>query len=465
MAEKSLNEIPRAVRDQFDRGMAAYNKNNLDYAVALFTSVLQKDPAFYDCREALRAAQFRRSGGGGGLLKRLLSQASPSLAKGQFALRTNPVEALHYAEQVLNDDPRNTAAHDLLARAAMAADLPRTAVLSLEILFKNNPGNRDIGMRLGKALVAAGQAARADKIYADLLAANPNDIEVARAYKDLSANRTLNDKAYAALAGGQGSYRDALRNEGEARSIEQEGRQIKEEQTAARLLAEYQARFEKEPDNLKLLRNIAELQVQQNAFDDALRTYERLVTAQGHHDASLDKLIAEIRLRQFQHQLSQLDPETPDYSEQKAAIEQARTHFELSECKARVEKYPTDLAIRFELGQLYFKAGRVTEAIQELQKAQANPNRRVPALALLAKCFARRGMNDLAARSLQNAIREKPVFDDEKKDLVYELGCALQNMGRTEEALEQFKLIYEMDIGYRDVAARVDAYYAAKSGE
>ena len=41
------------------------------------------------------------------------------------------------------------------------------------------------------------------------------------------------------------------------------------------------------------------------------------------------------------------------------------------------------------------------------------------------------------------------------------LGCVLDSMDRTEGSIEQFKLIYERDIGYRDVADRVDAYYAS----
>ncbi len=465
MPEKSIQEIPRTLRDQFDRGMAAYHKNNLDYAVALFTAVLQKEPAFYECRESLRAAQFRRSSGGGSLLKRLFRQASPSLAKAQISLRTNPVEAIHHAEQVLNVDPTNPAAHDVLARAALAVDLPKTAVLSLEIVFKNNPGNRDSALKLGRALVAAGQAARADRIYADLLAANPSDTEVARAYKDLGARRTLNDKAYAALSGTEGAtYRDALRNPEEAASLEQEGRQNRGEQTAARMLAEYEQRFALEPDNLKLLRNIADLHVEQNHFEQAIATYERLVAAEGRNDASLEKVITEVRVRHFNHRIAELDPALPDYAEQRARLEAERDAFELEDCRQRLSRYPNDLGIRFELGQLLYRAHKIPEAILELQKAQANPHRRLAALALLAKCFARRGMNDLAARTLQNAIREKPVFDDEKKDLVYELGGVYDRMGRMEDAVEQFKLIYETDIGYRDVAARVDAYYAAKSG-
>ena len=78
----------------------------------------------------------------------------------------------------------------------------------------------------------------------------------------------------------------------------------------------------------------------------------------------------------------------------------------------------------------------------------------------LGQCFARRNMNDLAARTLQNALKEKPVFDDEKKELIYQLGSILEKMGKKEDAIEQFKQIYEVDIGYKDVAAKVDAYYS-----
>jgi hypothetical protein len=81
-------------------------------------------------------------------------------------------------------------------------------------------------------------------------------------------------------------------------------------------------------------------------------------------------------------------------------------------------------------------------------------------MSFLAQCFSKRNMNDSAVRTLQNAIKEKPGFDDEKKDLIYNLGCVFEKMGKKSEALEQFLQIYETDINYRDVAAKVDSFYA-----
>jgi hypothetical protein len=38
----------------------------------------------------------------------------------------------------------------------------------------------------------------------------------------------------------------------------------------------------------------------------------------------------------------------------------------------------------------------------------------------------------------------------------------LEKMGKPDEAIEYFKQIYEIDIGYKDVSAKVDAYYSGK---
>ena len=160
--------------------------------------------------------------------------------------------------------------------------------------------------------------------------------------------------------------------------------------------------------------------------------------------------------------MAQLDAAAPDYTEQSAKLQAEKLNFQVTECQTRVEKYPTDLALRFEMGQLYFQTGKITEAIQEFQKAQANPHKRLASMSYLAQCFAKRKMYDLAARRLQDAIKEKPVFDEEKKDLVYNLGCVLESMGKKEEAIEQFKMIYETDAGYKDVTAKVEAFYAGQ---
>jgi len=148
------------------------------------------------------------------------------------------------------------------------------------------------------------------------------------------------------------------------------------------------------------------------------------------NDPSLERSIADTIVRRFDYQLEQLDPAAPDYTEQSAKLQAEKLNFQVTECQKRVEKYPTDLAIRFEMGQFYFQTGKITEAIQEFQKAKNNPHKGLAAMNYLAQCYAKRKMFDMAARTLQSAIKEKAVFDEEKKDLVYNLGYVLESMGK-----------------------------------
>ena len=238
---------------------------------------------------------------------------------------------------------------------------------------------------------------------------------------------------------------------------------MRTEDTAERLIREYEARLKNEPKNIKLLRDLAELYTQKKQFDTALGYYQQLKGLDIGADVGLDRAISDTIVRKYDNQIAGLDPNALDHPEDVARLEAEKQAFRLAESQKRVERFPTDLQLRFELGEMYLQVGKISEAIQEFQKAQANPHRRIAAMNYLAQCFAKRKMNDLAARTLQSAIKEKTNFDDEKKELIYNLGVVLQSMGKKDEAVEQFKLIYETDIGYKDVAARVDAYYTEQS--
>jgi tetratricopeptide (TPR) repeat protein len=463
MAEKSVNEISRDVRAIFQKGNDALIRENYDYAVDLFTQVLEREPAFYEGRKALRVAQARKAGGGSGFFKKALSSvgSSPLVAKGQIALRRNPADALHIGEQILNSDPTSSAGHRLIAEAAVAMDMPRTAVMSLDMLFKNSPKDKNIAIQYANMLAETGEAKRAERILMDLADATPSDAELHQALKDLSARKTLNEGGYGALEGGQGSYRDILRNEKEAVSLEQANRVQKTEDQAQNLIAEYEARLKTEPNNVRLLRNIAELYTQKKKFDVALQYYEKITaTDAGASDASIAAAIATTKSRQFDHQIEQLDATAPDYTDKVAQINAEKQAYRLAECQKRVERNPTDLAIRYEMGVLYFQAGKISEAMAEFQKSKNNPNKKIASMNYLAQCFAARKMYPLATTTLQEAIKEKQVFDEEKKDLVYNLGTVFEAMEKKKESIEQFEQIYAIDIGYKDVAAKVDKYYS-----
>ncbi len=67
----------------------------------------------------------------------------------------------------------------------------------------------------------------------------------------------------------------------------------KSEDTAERLIGEYEARLAAEPDNLKMMRSLAELYTQKNQFPKALELYARLKQSDLAGDAALDRAIGD----------------------------------------------------------------------------------------------------------------------------------------------------------------------------
>ena len=452
------------MRDLYFRGSQALQRQNFDYAITFFMQALQREPGFLECRQHLRAAQFKKSGGSTSFFKKIVggAGAQPLIAKAQMTKGKNPREAMQIAEQILEGDPSNSSAHRILAECAMELDFPKTACFSYEILLKNSPRDYDLGMAYAEALAKSGQKEKAESYYIDLQRLFPNRGEIATAMKNLSARRTLDEGGYDSLAGGTGSYRDILKDKGESVRLEQENRVVKADDTTGALIQEYEAQLAREPGNVKRMRDVAELYAQRKEFDKALEYFDKMRASETGNDPSIEKAFVEMALKRLDHQISQLDVTDPG---QAAAADQLRAEkaaFQLEETRKRTERYPTDLQLKFELGQLYFAAGKLNEAIQEFQKAQNNPQRRLAAMSALAQCFAARNMNDMAARKLQEALREKPAFDDEKKEMVYQLGVLFDKMGKKEEAIKQFEEIYSMDIGYKDVAKRVDDYYSSR---
>ena len=90
------------------------------------------------------------------------ASSSPQVAKAKLALSKNPAEAKAIAEQILNGDPNNSAAHRIIVDAANALELPHTAVLSYETLVKHSPKDRNLGIDFARALAAAGDVSEGE---------------------------------------------------------------------------------------------------------------------------------------------------------------------------------------------------------------------------------------------------------------------------------------------------------------
>ncbi len=462
MPEKKTAEIDRPLRDLFEKGKQAVQRDNLDYALDLFVDALKKDPAFFECREELRKAQLKKSGQKKGLFSKALGGANPNLAKAKVVLGKNSGEAMFLAEKALCSDANNASAHKIVADAAKALNLPQTAVLSLECAVRTKPDDKEMVLELVDAYMANGQGEKADGALTNLMRQHKNDSDLEKRYRTLSANRTLGEGGYDKFGQEGSSFRGALKDEGEAKKLEQEARTFKDDKTLNQMLEEEYGKLAAEP-SIEQARKVADIYYQLKDYTNANKYFKQIIEVDA-SDPELAKLVSICTLKGFDQQLENLDENAEDYEDLKMAIEKERAEFQMEDLKKKVDRYPNELGLKFELGKCYFAAEMFTEATKEFQRSARDAKNRIQSYLYLGKCFAKKNMHDMAAKQLESAIEEKKEFDDVKKDLIYTYGTILESMEKEDQAIEQYKIIYEADIDYRDVGDKVDNYYAKKSG-
>ena len=143
-----------------------------------------------------------------------------------------------------------------------------------------------------------------------------------------------------------------------------------------------------------------------------------------------------------------------------AAAQAELAAWRLAEAKRTVERYPNDFPARLALGELLLASGQLDAALAQFQQAQKGPQVRVAALVGLGRGFRAKKIYDLAVMQFKSAKTDLTAMDDTKKEVIYELGSCYEAMGKPEEAIAEFKAIYGEDIGYRDVADKITAFYS-----
>ena len=136
-------------------------------------------------------------------------------------------------------------------------------------------------------------------------------------------------------------------------------------------------------------------------------------------------------------------------------MEGEKNQFVFDDLAQRVERYPNDLHLRFELGKQYFTYGYYDDALTHLQLAQKSPKDRLWSLYYLAMCFLNQGQTDMAVMQLETARDALPMMDDLKKNVVYQLGLCAEASGDLEKAYQYYKDVYSTDVGFEDLAERM----------
>lgn len=466
MPETALTTLKPQVQKQVDIARLAIERENYEYAIKICLSVLERHPECLAVRKLLRAAQKKLFGTKNRFMAKTIGglSSAPFMITASTQVKKNPVKAMNSAEKMLSRDPTNVAALKLLADAAKSHDLPATRVFALEGIREVQPDNIKTLLEIGEAYIAAGQADQALGAAERILELKPGHEAGQAMIKSASVAQSMQRGKWDE----EGSYRDKLRDESQAISLEQESKVVGSEEATRSVIDEALKKVEAEPENINHYRTLIKQYEKVGDFEEAIRWVEKArKLPAGAADANLEKMRSELKVGRLERDIAAKSKEMKENPENRDrlqseidALQAELDDVKMEEVKALVERYPNDFSNRFEYGRLLFKKGEVDAAIEQFQLSQRNAKVRVQSLMYLGNCFKSKKQYDLAVQQYATVKSEISGMNEQKKEVIYELAECYEKMGKTEEAIAEYKSIYSVDISYRNVADKINQFYS-----
>src|SRR6195256_330233 len=385
MAVKTEKELSEAQRGHWLKAVAAIELRNFGYAISLLQGILKQEPEFLTGRQLLRRTEVTQKKAS---KKSFFNISSAPLAvmKAQREIKKDPKRAVEMSEKILEEEPYHRQANLVLKEAAVAAGWPEVGAFALRTLLEEDPRDVKVLHELGRLYHEMGESDQEVEIYNRLTEIEPLDAEALRLGKDASARASMTTGGWTQAE----SYRDLIKDKEAAVSLEQQGRMKLSGESLDQQIAEVYARHQKELHNVDLARKLGALNEQTNNVQAAIEWYQYAADLTKNTDAGLLCKVSDLKMKESDREIAEherflagaspADKEFAKRTKELEAAKKKRAEILIEEARKRVEHNPTDLQLRFELGEQLTNAGHFREALPELQRARQNPNARLKAM-------------------------------------------------------------------------------------
>ena len=464
MAE-SMAELQRKIKAQqfLDKATKAAERGSLDIALPLCKQALALAPHDENARRQFHEVRIRlfKSEKKGGLgLKMAELGAQMKMGKVEGLIKQNKLEeAMVMAEELMDINPISPKLNEFYFDVAQRTNHPEALLSAMETLAAACPNDMDLMLRMGKTYMQSGIYNRARDCFQRVSQANPADLNVQKLLKDAMAKDTMTAGGWEANAGKRGGFQALIRDKELAAKLDRNAKAVVTGDDAEAAIAEAREKIAREPKNINYYRALARIFLQNKRFDEALEVFDgaRKVNPA---DPELDRNWADTKVRAYEAQIDALKAQGKE--DEAFSLEEEKEQFRFDDLSRRVEAYPNDLGLRYELGVMYYQYEYYDEAISQFQLAQKSPKHRLEALYYLACCFKSKGQPDMAVMQLEAANSQLQVMDDLKKHVIYTLGQIAEEAGDNEKAFNYYKDVYAADIGFEDIGERMQRVHTAK---
>jgi tetratricopeptide (TPR) repeat protein len=438
-------------------------KSDPDYSCEIYSAILKQSPGCLELRKRLRQHQLKNVAKSTKGLGSIIGKVTTAPFMFRAKTDKDPQKSLETSESIIAKNPGNSMAHEMLANSAHALGMHGTVVFALETIIKFQPKDIAILKKLAHAYLEAGDPDSVILTGNKILEINPGDGDAEDLMKKASVAVAMNQGRWE----GSTDFRDQLKDKEEAASLEQSAKAVTDKKSLEELINKTYMLIQEEPENLSNYRQLSDYYHRIGDLQNAIAWIKQARTLDaGKGDVSLEEKERQLTLTYYDDLIEQwenaltADPQNEETLSGLNKVRASRQLYQKSQLESLVQRYPNDFGYRFELGCLLFEENSFDECLPHFQLAQRNAKVRLDAILYLGRSYSRKKFYDLAIEQFNVLKSEIQIMDDRKKEAIYELGCCFEQMGKTEKAIEEFKLIYSADISFRDVAEKINLYYS-----
>ena len=431
-------------------------KYDYDYANTMFTECVRHDPGNLIYVEAFlenlrrkynnnkKGARIRGFGGKANLKKSASKKDWIGVIRaGLDALRTNPWDV-----RVLR----------AMAEACQELHLNEIELRYLKNALDANPKDPEVNRHCAKSLARMGQSDMAIACWHRVEENKRNDLEAARAISNLTLEKT---RAQA----GFGDPDDLPAKRAKQKEKLPEGETIREKEVGTQIQLTKRQQIEtaisEDPTDVDDYLQLARLLFAENKAPEAEMALQRGLPASG-GDIRIREALEDAQMLRSREELATAEQRAKSEDSEEATRLAADRRDEVLKREieiydSRVQRYPDEPRFQFQLGTRLKRTGKFEMAVESLRIAADDPRCKAAAQLELGECLQHLKDYAAAIQAYRAAVDSADNSHLNVKKLgLYRAGVLATGLRDTENAKKYLSELLELDVGYKDVKARLD---------
>lgn len=450
-------DVNKIAADCWKRGNDSALKQDYEYAINMYRKAIGLIPDNRLYRDALRGAERKKYGDNGKGARMTGFKLKKIRLRITNARRKEAWDDLDQAaEDGLELNPWDSQLNADLGLACAKRGYGDVAVWAYKIAVKNAPDSHEFNRELALLLEERADYTAATECWQRVAKLNPLDSEARSKIGSLAAKSVMKD----------GGYEDA-ENTREVKTGYDYDRPVKstvpDDATGPgmSLEADLQRALRKDPTDKDSYLKLGDLYRREDRLDEASEVFQKAyeITGDPHiqeqmEDIQLDRMRKNLELAKEQA-LKTPDDET--LKQNRVALATELIKREIQVLSTRVERYPKDSRLKFELAKKWMRVSKWQKAIKLLQGASEDVRIAVEVSVALGDCFVADDQDELAMWQYENATKNADKHDSPAVYLKahYQLARMKEDRGEVEEAIKLYNAVLSLDYDYKDTLNRV----------